>query len=359
MKMMTICSALILSTIGVVEAADTTPAPPAPAAATAKPASTNAPKIQFASTVFEFGKVSGGNPVRADFVFTNTGNATLEIIDVKPGCGCTTAGTWDRKVEPGQTGKIPLQLNTTPNSGGQIVKTATVTCNDSNQPTVVLQIKGEIWNPIDLQPNVVVFNPANPETNEVRVTRIVNNTDQPLQISDLQSGNPSFRATLKEIKPGKEFEIAIATVPPLQIGNVQGQITAKTSSTNLPNINITAIAMVPQPVVALPTQLMVEAGPLAKPAQYDVSIRNNQTAPITLSAATVNLTNVTAEVSEQQTGHVFNVALKFPVGFQLHPGELAELKVKTSHPQVPVIVVQMFPVPRPAAPPAPTAAQSK
>ena len=246
-----------------------------------------------------------------------------------------------------------------PNKSGLVTKATTITCNDSNQPTVVLQIKGEIWNPVDVVPNVIVFNPANPQTNEVRVARVTNKTDQPLQISDLQSGHPSFRATLKEVTPGKEFEIAIATVPPLQIGTVQGAITAKSSSTNLPNINITAIAMVPLPVVATPAQLMVQSGPLAKAAQYNVSIRNNQTAPMTLSAPTVSLTNVTVQVSEQQTGRVFNVALKFPAGFQMQPGEHAKLTVKTSHPQVPVITVPFFPVPQPATPPAPAPPQSK
>ncbi|MBI3852482.1 MAG: DUF1573 domain-containing protein [Verrucomicrobia bacterium] len=354
--MKTICAGIFLATIVVVEAADPSPAAPAPAGASVATATTNAPKIQFASTIFDFGTSSNGNPVRADFVFTNTGNATLEIIDVKPSCGCTTAGAWDKRVEPGQTGKIPLQLNVA-SYGGTVIKTATVTCNDSKQPTVVLQIKGEIWKPIDVAPNVVVFNPANPQTNEVRVVRVTNRTGQPLEITDLQSGNPSFAATLKEVTPGKEFEIVIATVPPLKIGNVQGAITAKSSSTNLPNIMITAIAMVPQPVVVTPAQLMVQSGPLAKAAQYDVTIWNNQTAPIALSDPTVSLTNVTVQVGERQTGHVFNVALKFPAGFQLPPGQRAELKINTSDPQVPVVTVPFYPAPVTA--PAPAAAPTK
>ena len=352
MNLKTICAGIILATIGVVEAADPPPAVPAPAGPSVTTATTNAPKIQFTSTIFDFGTSSNGNPVRADFVFTNTGNAPLEIIDVKPGCGCTTAGAWDRRVEPGRTGTIPLQLSVA-NVAGTVLKTATVTCNDSKQPTVVLQIKGEIWKPIDVAPTVVVFNPAKPQTNEVRVVRVTNRTGVPLQITDLQSGNPSFRATLKEVTPGKEFEIAIATVPPLKAGNVQGAITAKSSSTNLPNITISAIAMVPQPVVATPAQLMVQSGPLAKAAQYDVTIWNNQTAPITLSAPTVSLTNVMIEVGERQTGHVFSVALKFPAGFQLPPGQRAELKVNTSDPQVPVVTVPFFPAPVTATPPAP------
>ena len=67
--------------------------------AAAKPGATPAlpgsagPKIQFAEIVYDFGKVSSGEVVKHSFVFTNIGTAKLEIKDVRPGCGCTTAGT--------------------------------------------------------------------------------------------------------------------------------------------------------------------------------------------------------------------------------------------------------------------------
>ena len=42
-------------------------------------------KIQFADPVYDFGKVSSGEVVKHEFVFTNIGTATLEIKDVRPG----------------------------------------------------------------------------------------------------------------------------------------------------------------------------------------------------------------------------------------------------------------------------------
>src|ERR1044071_6693305 len=76
------------------------PSPPAGTKSAAGAPETSAPRIEFASRVFDFGKVSAGELVRHDFVFTNTGTASLEITDVRPGCGCTTAGPWDRQVPP-------------------------------------------------------------------------------------------------------------------------------------------------------------------------------------------------------------------------------------------------------------------
>lgn len=225
-----------------------TPVEPSP------PASVAAPKIQFATNTFEFGKVTAGTVVRASFLLTNTGNAPLEIKDVRPGCGCTTAGTWERRIEPGQTTTIALQLNTA-NFGGALVKSATVTCNDPKQPTVTLMIKGEVWKPIDVQPTFVVFNPATGAgNNATRVVRVVNNTEAMITIESPASSNPAFKPTLKTIKPGKEFELHITVTPPPTVGSVRGVITAKTSSTNLPLISITAMVVVPPAKVAIPNQ---------------------------------------------------------------------------------------------------------
>ena len=69
--------------------AQTKPAPPAPPAPgeNKETKETTAPKIQFADTVYDFGKVNSGEVVKHSFVFTNIGTATLEIKDVRHGCG--------------------------------------------------------------------------------------------------------------------------------------------------------------------------------------------------------------------------------------------------------------------------------
>lgn len=43
------------------------------------------PIIKFDSPVFDFGRIRAGTPVKHDFVFTNAGNGTLEILKAKAG----------------------------------------------------------------------------------------------------------------------------------------------------------------------------------------------------------------------------------------------------------------------------------
>src|SRR5712671_5552659 len=68
------------------------PVPPVPAALV--PNQGPSPKIVFETPVFDFGRARAGDPVKHTFVFTNTGDALLEVTGVVPGCGCTTAGEW-------------------------------------------------------------------------------------------------------------------------------------------------------------------------------------------------------------------------------------------------------------------------
>ena len=224
--------------------AQTPAAPPATEAADTTADTNAAPKIQFAETKYDFGKVTAGEVVKATFVFTNTGNATLELTEVHPGCGCTAAGAWDKTVAPGATGSIPLQVNTS-HFNGNVTKSATVKCNDPVTPTVMLYISGNVWKPIEVNPSFASFNfPSNHVFVDSRLIVIKNNLEEPITLSDLESGNPAFKAEMKETEPGKSFQITITTVPENLTQTVNAPITVKTSYTNSPVLTINAMAMV-------------------------------------------------------------------------------------------------------------------
>jgi hypothetical protein len=279
--------------------------------------------------------------VKHSFVFTNTGTAKLEIKDVRPGCGCTTAGTWDKEVEPGKTGSIPLQFNSA-NFGGTIMKQATVTCNDPSQSNVVLQIKGTVWKPIDITPTMAVFNVSSEsETNDTKVVRIVSNLDEPLTLSDLQCTNRSFRAELKTVRPGKEFELQITALAPFTAPSMVAPVTLKTSATNMPSINVSAYVAVQQPVTVSPTQILLAPGPFTNTVHHFVTVRNSGTNSLVLSDAKVSVPGAEVRVQETQPGRLFTISVDFPAGFEVK-GQQAELSVKSNHPKFALIKVPVF-----------------
>src|SRR5262249_6969432 len=88
------------------------PQPAALLSATAESPTTNSgPTIKCEELLYDFGKVDAGTLVKHEYMFTNIGNQTLVVSNVQPSCGCTTAGAWDKVVEPGKTGIIPIQFN--------------------------------------------------------------------------------------------------------------------------------------------------------------------------------------------------------------------------------------------------------
>lgn len=333
-------------------------APPVPAAPPgASPAP--APHIQFANTVLDFGSVKPTEMVKHDFVFTNTGNATLTITSVRPGCGCTTAGDWTHAVEPGQTGRIPIQFNPVTFSGN-VAKSVTVTCDDPTQNTIYLQIKGSVWKPIDVEPRYAYFTVIEgSETNQAKVVRITNNTEEEMQVSAPEVKGEGFKAELKTVRPGKEYEVTISLVPPVESTRSIVPVTLKTTSTNMPVITISAYAIVQPAIQVMPPRVALPFGPLGPQNRYTVTIRNSGGNRLELTAPTINVEGAQVALRTIQPGVLFTVDVSFPAGFQVAPGRSVFISVKsnsTAMPLVRVPVIQManvMPPPRPLpAPPA-------
>lgn len=319
-------------------------AAPVNAAATAKGIG---PRIQFDSLNYDFGTVRAGTKVRHDFVFTNTGDATLQVTGVQPGCHCTTVGEWTRQVEPGKTGVIPIQFDST-GFGGAIYRSPTVTCNDKSQPTVRFQLHGTVNKPVDISPSFVFLNigpDASEETNGV--VHIINNEAEPLLLGPPKSSQPTFAAELKTNIPGKSYDLIIKTVPPLASGNTQAFITVGTFSSNAQPINVSALAYVHPLVTPTPPNIAVPAGPLESNETISVSLQNNSSHPLALSEPSVNTTGATATIDVSQPGKVFKANVEFAAGFVAPAGKPLELSIKTDNPRLPVVKIPIRQAPTP------------
>ncbi len=339
------CLALAIGTAAL-EAQLASPAPPA---AVAPGTNAPAPAIAFATPVYDAGRVRSGDPVKYTYVFTNTGAATLELKNVQPSCGCTTAGEWTRKVEPGQTGVIPVQFNTGVYSGLQI-KTINVTSSDPAHPTTMLQLKVTIWKPVDVTPTYAIFNvPVESPSSTVQV-RLVNNTEEQISLSSPESNNRAFTASLSTNQLGKECVVTVSSVPPLPVGSTVGEISVKTTSTNAPLIKITALATVQPAVVIAPPQVILPQAPLAAALSPAINIQSFSTNQVSVTDPAVNLPGVEVQLNTVQTGRVWTATLRFPQGFEIPPGRQVFFTAKSTHPQFQEIKVPVTQLPRPVAP---------
>jgi hypothetical protein len=324
------------------------PAPPAPPLPPVPPAlqppvvTAAVPKIEFATMVYDFGRRKVGEPVTCEFVFTNTGGAVLQVTGVHPGCGCTTTGNWTREVPPGQTGVIPIQFNGMAPPGG-VIKSISVTCNDPTRSTVVLQIRGTLWKPIEVTPQYAVFNvTADAVSNAATVVRVINNEEEPLALLSAECNNSFFKATITTNQPGREFEVHIRPVPPLPGDNTGGVITLKTTSTNAPTLSINCAAILVPTLAINPPSIVLPPPSNTNQVRPVIYVRNNSATPFKLTEPVINAPGVAVQINEVEPGKFATVTLTFPPAYALPQGQGVHLKVKTGLPNPAEFDVPVF-----------------
>jgi Protein of unknown function (DUF1573) len=298
------------------------------------------PKIQFESQTHDFGRAMEGEEVKYTYVFTNTGDATLQVSDVHA-CHCLTFGSFTKQVEPGMTGTIPLSFNTS-GLNGPVNRTITVVCNDKSNQNGHLLWKGTVWKAVEVNPQTTILNLTSDSEQGSGVVHIVNNLDEPITVSEPQSNNPQFAAALKEIKPGKEFQVTISSVPPLTAGSLHGEITLKTSSTRFPLIKLTAYANVRAPIEADPQIIQIPVGPLTEEFKKTVNLVNKGVKPIKLSEAKINADGADVELKEIQPGFKYEADLSFKPGFDMPRGQRPTLTIKSDSTLQPQVHVSLF-----------------
>lgn len=303
------------------------------------PTNSTGARIVFAQPAYDFGKVRSGETVKHTYIFTNAGSLLLEVTNIQTSCGCAAAGEWTRRVEPGQTGTVPVLFNTA-GYGGEVLKTVSVYSNDRSQPVAGLSIKGTVWKPIDVLPSFAVLNIMPDSTSAATTVRVTNNEEEHVYItSPPRCSTNTFTAEVRTNQPGKAFEVLIKAVPPFRPGNSQASVSLTTSSTNAPALYIGVWAIVQPKLSVVPAQVTLPPAPLAAKTVSTIVIQNNSTNVLTVSEPLLPVSGVELNFKEVLPGRAYTVALVFPQGFALTAGESALLSLKTGLPEMPVIQI--------------------
>ena len=165
-------------------------------------ASGKAPRLTIVEPVRDFGTVAKGEKLNWAFIVKNTGDADLEIIAARPGCGCTVA-EFDKIIKPGQTGKVTAAVDTT-NFAGPIAKPVTIETNDPTTPTAQLTIHAVVKPFVEAHPaGFVRFNLLQGEKETQSVT-LYSEEEEPFQI---------VKVEVPPVEEGKEQWINVTSSP--------------------------------------------------------------------------------------------------------------------------------------------------
>jgi len=298
------------------------------------------PQIDFETPALNFGRVMASQMVRHDFWFKNVGTGPLEVLRVKPSCNCTHAGEYDRIVQPGQRGKISIQVDTT-RLGGDVTKSVIVNTNTPSDSRVILSIRGQVWRPMEATPKKASFGRVRRDLLESQppavTLTLVNNLKTPARLAHLRSGNPAFSGAIKVLEPGKKFELVVSAHAPMETGLNHTLIDIDTGLREMPVLRIPASIYVTAAVDVAPAKLsLLQSRP--RDVRRSFFITNHTTIPFTVSDPQVSNPMLKATITATRPGSAYRLLLKIPAAYKVPSGG-DTITLKTTHPNAPTLTI--------------------
>jgi len=301
---------------------------------------TDGPKVRVEQWVYDFGEVYDGQKVEHEFVLHNDGRRPLVLSSVRTSCGCTAA-EYDRRIAPGDSGKIKVVFNTHgkgPNARSYVY----VSTNDPANRRLRFTLQGTVRKYIEVEPSSganfgrVVDNRVEPKT-----IKLTSHLPDPLKLSLVPGpADDFFDARITEIEPGKVFEIAITPKLPLPEGATAVRMRFDTGIPGRAHIVIPCRIYVP-PAVEVSPSAIVLAGPPVREAPRVLDVAFNKPGQFRILAATCSDPRVRIEVGELVPGRRWRVVCMIPEGFKLPARQAADITILTDCAEQPRIHVPL------------------
>jgi len=281
------------------------------------------PVIHCAESTHNFGTVMIGPPLEHAFTIENKGRTVLKITKVDPKCGCTLAGDYPKEIAPGGKGSFPFKLDSK-RLHGKFTKGITIESNDPKTPKLYLKLSGTLNRYIEISPAGAYFGRQFPTEPETKTITLTNTTDKPMKISMApQPATSQFDFELKEIDPGKKYELEVTSTPPYKPGSYARAIgNLTTNIKEQDNILIHAIMSIAHSTDVFP--LMVK-GPvnanttkvIASGRTAEVTVTNYNEKPLKKFKAIPSHDAIDVKIDEVKEGKEYKVSMKFPPGLDI------------------------------------------
>jgi len=280
------------------------------------------PVIDITEKIKDFGTVAKGEKLRAVFEVRNTGNAPLEVTQVRPTCGCTVA-SFDHTIPPGGTGKITAEVDTTGFSG-PVSKAVLVFSNDPATPQVNVVIKADVRAFIEVLPRpLVIFRnvlQGEPATEKL-VLLAADGSD--FKVEGAESSGGPYQLTYKQMeekervpeRKGSQWELTVTVPANAPEGMLNHKLVVKTNAPKAREVTINVTGAVRPVVQVIPAQVNFgTVGGDALVGQNFLVVNNRQGAELQLSDVKVDNANFSTEVIPLQAGQRYQVAVSMKAG---------------------------------------------
>ncbi|MBI1803533.1 MAG: DUF1573 domain-containing protein [Ignavibacteriae bacterium] len=206
------------------------------------------PKIDVVGgTQLDMGDVFQGHKAERVLTIKNTGKDTLKISDVHAQCGCTAAMMTDadKRLAPGQTGKLSISFNTSSYSG-KVSKQVYVTSNDTSNTRLTVTFTTNVLNVLIFEPKMLSFDNMKLDSTYTKTVTITNPSSKvAVKIASADSKSPMLTITLmkNELMPGESTQMQ-AVYKATKTGTYQGQVEFTTDNQVQQKVNLSYYAWI-------------------------------------------------------------------------------------------------------------------
>lgn len=309
------------------------PAGAAPAGLT--PAS--APVLTLQKTSEDNGTVEEGTLLKYKFTVKNTGNADLQISQVKPSCGCTVPH-WDKVIAPGKEGEIDAEVHTE-HFRGAILKHLTVMSNDLKQPQLELSLTATITPLVEITPGPVALVTVDdkPVTQVFTLERTGGHPMKILQVSPVAS----FLKTDLTPLPGEgRYKLTVTASADVPFGRSPTPILIKTDLPKAGDLTLTMI--VDRGIVTTPPMVYwaLPSGDLKAPVQGVVTLIRQQ-GQFHVKNVSVDDPKLQTKLDTVREGQEYQVTVTYAGGWQADRTQKM-LTVTTDDPKQPELKIPVM-----------------
>ena len=279
-----------------------------------------APAAVALEMVKDFGVVNKGQRVTHEFQIRNDGEATLQITEVRPSCGCTVA-EYDKTVAPGATGKVTATVDTRNFKGG-IAKSVRVFTNDPANPQIDLVIKANVKSQVEVDPGYARFIAVYGEPQKTSVQSVWSGDTGDLKILRAESPYPFVKVSYREAQDderaqgakGRQWQIEVKLDKNAPVGPMADFIVLTTDHPKLQTLRIPISGFV-RPVMSV-TPRIADFGrrELSEPQTKSLEIRNLSSVAVDLGEVASSIAGLDAEIEPLEEGRLYKVLLTLKPG---------------------------------------------
>jgi hypothetical protein len=232
------------------------------------------PRITLSQDSWDFGEVWHPQSVSLTLIVKNTGDAPLQISDVRATCGCTLVEPGRKTVPPGETTEVKVRYNSEGKQGHQESKVI-IDSNDAQRPTVEMKISGEVKRAVNRTPiGGLVIRTLDTKPGLIGTVRLENQMPEPMKLrlsgSSLQDW---LDVEIKELTPGQVCEVVGRTKKDVPPTGLRGTLVFDTGLSQEAKVSIHARVQVLSRVEIVPPVIFLDPKRDNKPSERWVSLQ--------------------------------------------------------------------------------------